>query len=286
MAAPLLVVDTPSMLYRAFFALPKSIEGTDGQPVNALLGTANLVLREVAEHAPRAVVLCFGAEAAHYRVELYSGYHADRPEMPEPLERQWQVSGEFFSAFGWRIEQHETLEADDLLGSLAETETAAGGTTLIMTGDRDMFQCVNESVTVLYPTKGVQGMEAIGPAGVRERYRIDPAQVPDFIALRGDPSDGIPGAKGIGEKTAADLLHKYGSLDEILEKALEQSTPRIRCALRDDREQILAYREMATLQDAEVDRSPDGPTDWAAAADAAERLGMNWLAERLRETAG
>ena len=195
MAAPLLVVDTPSMLYRAFFALPKSIKGADGQPVNALLGTANLVLREVAEHGPRAVVLCFGAEAAHYRVELYSGYHADRPEMPELLERQWEVSGEFFSAFGWRIEQHETLEADDLLGSLAEAETAAGGTTLIMTGDRDMFQCVNESVTVLYPTKGVQGMEAIGPAGVRERYGIDPAQVPDFIALRGDPSDGIPGRR-------------------------------------------------------------------------------------------
>ena len=110
--------------------------------------------------------------------------------------------------------------------------------------------------------------------------------MPDFIALRGDPSDGIPGAKGIGEKTAADLLRKYGSLDEILEKALEQSTPRIRGALRDDREQILAYREMATLQDAEVDRPPDAPTDWAAAADAAERLGMNRLAERLRETAG
>jgi 5'-3' exonuclease len=280
---PLLVVDAPSMLYRAFFALPKSIKGADGRPVNALLGTANLVIREVIEYRPRAVVLCFGAEAAHYRVELYSGYHADRPEMPELLVPQWEASPEFFSAFGWLVAEHETLEADDLLGTLAAAETEAGGTTLLLTGDRDMFQCASESVTVLYPAKGVRGMEAIGPAQVRDRYGIDPAQVPDFIALRGDPSDGIPGAKGIGEKTAADLLRRYGSLDEVLAKALEQSTPRIRGVLRDDREQILAYREMATLQDAGVDRPPDAPTDWAGGADAAERLGMNQLAGRIRE---
>jgi 5'-3' exonuclease len=253
---PLLVVDAPSMLYRAFFALPKSIKGADGRPVNALLGTANLVIREVIEYRPRAVVLCFGAEAAHYRVELYSGYHADRPEMPELLVPQWEASPEFFSAFGWLVAEHETLEADDLLGTLAAAETEAGGTTLLLTGDRDMFQCASESVTVLYPAKGVRGMEAIGPAQVRDRYGIDPAQVPDFIALRGD---------------------------EVLAKALEQSTPRIRGVLRDDREQILAYREMATLQDAGVDRPPDAPTDWAGGADAAERLGMNQLAGRIRE---
>jgi DNA polymerase-1 len=286
MAAPLLVVDTPSMLYRAFFALPKTIKGAGGEPVNALLGTANLVLREVAEYAPRAVVLCFGAEAAHYRVELYSGYHADRPEMPDLLEPQWAASHEFFSAFGWQIAEHETLEADDLLGSFADAETAAGGTTLIMTGDRDMFQCASDAVTVLYPAKGVQGMEPIGPDEVRRRYGIDPEQVPDFIALRGDPSDGIPGAKGIGEKTAGELLRRYGTLDGVLEHAIEQSTPRIRGVLRDDRDALLDYREMARLQDAGVSRPPDSETDWKAAGDAAERFGMNRLAERLREMAG
>jgi len=272
MAAPLLVVDTPSMLYRAFFALPKSIKGADGQPVNALLGTANLVLREVAEHGPRAVVLCFGAEAAHYRVELYSGYHADRPEMPELLERQWEVSGEFFSAFGWRIAQHETLEADDLLGSLAEAETAAGGTTLIMTGDRDMFQCVNESVTVLYPTKGVQGMEAIGPAGVRERYGIDPAQVPDFIALRGDPSDRIPGAPGFGPKKAADLLHQYGSLEEAIAAGRFSAIA----------EELRLYRRIASL-DASAPLPPlkDQTPTWAEASSLLSSWGMNAVAERV-----
>ena len=154
-----------------------------------------------------------------------------------------------------------------------------------MTGDRDMFQCASANVTVLYASTGVRGTEPVGPAEVRARYGIDPEQVPDFIALRGDPSDGIPGAKGIGEKTAADLLRRYGTLDGILEHALEQSTPRIRGALRDNRDQLLAYREMARLQDAGVTRPPDAPTDWGAAAAAAERFGMNRLAERLREAA-
>lgn len=283
MAGPLLVVDAPSMLYRAFFALPKSIEGAGGRPVNALLGTANLVVREVAEHDPRAVVLCFGAEAAHYRVELHAGYHADRPEMPEQLRLQWAESRDFFTAFGWLVIEHETLEADDLLGTLAAAETAAGGRTLLLTGDRDMFQCVDDSVTVLFPTRGARGMEPIGPAEVRARYGIDPAQVPDFIALRGDPSDGIPGARGIGEKTASDLLRRYGDLDGVLEHALEQATPRIRGALHDGRDELLAFREMARLQDAGVARPPDAATDWRAGGGAAERLGMNALAKRLRQ---
>jgi 5'-3' exonuclease len=285
MASPLLVVDAPSMLYRAFYGLPKSIKGAGGRPVNALLGTANLVLREVELHSPRAVVLCFGAEAAKYRVALYSGYHADRPEMPELLVPQWEASHELFSRFGWLIVEHADLEADDLLGSLASVETAAGGTTLIMTGDRDMFQCANNSVTILYASTGTRGTDSIGPAEVRERYGIGPEQVPDFIALRGDPSDGIPGAKGIGEKTARDLLNEYGSLDELLDHALEQPTPRLRGALHDGRDELLAYREMATLQDAGVERPPDAPTDWAAASEAAAEHGMNKLAERLAEQA-
>lgn len=285
MGSPLLVVDAPSTLYRAFYALPKSIKGADGRPVNALLGTANLVLREVELHSPRAVVLCFGAEAAKYRVELYSGYHADRPEMPELLIPQWEASRDFFTRFGWLVTEHADLEADDLLGSLAHVETDAGGTTLIMTGDRDMYQCVDDAVSVLYASTGTRGTELVGPAEVRERYGIGPEQVPDFIALRGDPSDGIPGAKGIGEKTARELLNRYGTLDELLDHALEQRTPRIRGALHDGREQLLAYRQMATLQDAGVTRPPDAPTDWDAASKAAADYGMNRLAERLAELA-
>ncbi len=154
MSAPLLAVDAPSLLYRAFYALPKTITTPGGQPVNALLGTANLVLWAVEKYAPRAVVLCFGAEAATYRVELYPGYHSDRPEVPDELVPQFADCGAFFGAFGWGIESHDTLEADDLLGSFASVESAAGGETLLYTGDRDMFQCVCDRVSVVYARGG------------------------------------------------------------------------------------------------------------------------------------
>src|SRR3954468_20011488 len=115
MPGPLLAIDGPSLLYRAFYALPKSITGPQGWPVNALLGTANLVLRAVEDHLPRAVVLCFGIDAAVHRVELFEGYHADRPPVPDELEPQFEDAGAFFGAFGWRCIGSDTHEADDLL---------------------------------------------------------------------------------------------------------------------------------------------------------------------------
>ena len=160
-------------------------------------------------------MLCFGEEAAHYRVELYPTYHGDRIEMPEELVRQWGDAAAFFGAFSWIVLRHATLEADDLLGGLAEVEADAGGQALLFTGDRDMFQCVSDAVTVLWPA-GKGETEPIGPAEVRKRYGVRPDQVPDFIALRGDPSDGLPGAKGIGEKTARELLNEHDTLDALL----------------------------------------------------------------------
>jgi len=147
--APLLAVDAPSLLYRAFFALPDSIKDAEGRPVNALLGTANLLLQAVEEHRPRAVVLCFGAEAATYRTDAFSGYHADRPPMPGDLRHQWEQARGFFGAFGWSHRDAGDLEADDLLGTLAGLEREAGGAALLFTGDRDMFQCVDAQVAVL-----------------------------------------------------------------------------------------------------------------------------------------
>jgi len=282
--APLLAVDGPSLLYRAFHALPDSIRGSDGQPVNALLGTANLVLQAVERHSPRAVVFCFGAEAAGYRVELFPPYHADRPEMPADLQPQWADARAFFGAFGWSFEWDERLEADDLLGSLATIEEAAGGTALLFTGDRDMFQCVSDAVTVLFPAGAKTGPLEIGPAGVRERYGIEPAQVPDFIALRGDPSDSLPGAKGIGEKTARELLREHGSLEELLSATRRVTSglrPRIAQTLRDQAPELRVFREIATLHHVELDRPPDAPLDTQGAARAARERGMNRLAERL-----
>ena len=280
-AGPLLAVDAPSLLYRAFFALPDSIKGTDGKPVNALLGTANLVLREIEVHEPRAVVLCFGAEAAAYRVELLDSYHADRPEMPEDLVHQWVDAPDFFGDFGWEVVTHETLEADDLLGTYARLETEAGGTALLFTGDRDMFQCASESVTVLYARTGGKGAEVVDAAAVEKKYGIGPELVPDFIALRGDPSDGIPGAKGVGEKTAAELLRKHGSLDGVLEAAIAETRPKLRASLLGSAEELRAYKDIATLRDGEVKRPADRETDRAGAGAAARKRGMNRLGDRL-----
>lgn len=282
-SGPLLVVDAPSLLYRAFYALPSSIKGSDGRPVNALLGATNLILREVELHEPRAVALCFGPDAATYRVELYSGYHAKRPEVPDDLAPQFAAARGFFEAFGWTVADHDSLEADDLLGSFAKLETKAGGTTLIFTGDRDMFQCAGEAVTVLYVRTGGRGAEEVTPKEVVKRYGIGPELVPDFIALRGDPSDGLPGAKGIGEKTAADLLRRHGSLEAVLDAALREGTPRLRGALHGAREELLAFKDIATLRDAGVRRPRSKRTDYRRAAKAARERGMGHLADRLAE---
>jgi DNA polymerase-1 len=274
------------MLFRAFYALPTSIKGADGQPVNALLGAANLILREVEEHDPRAVVLCFGPDAAEYRVELYPDYHAEREAaFPDELGPQWEDAADFYTAFGWILANHDSLEADDLLGAYARAETEAGGSTLVMTGDRDLFQCAGERVQVLYVSTGKQGGQLVGPAEVRQRYGVEPEQVPDFIALRGDPSDGLPGAKGIGEKTAAELLQRHGTLEATLEGAVRESKPSVRSALMAAPDELRAFKEIATLQEVAVELPPDSPTDYAGAAAAASERGMSALAKRLEERA-
>jgi DNA polymerase-1 len=273
------------MLFRAFHALPKTIVGPDGNPVNALLGAANLILREVEAHRPRAVVLCFGPDAASYRTELFPAYHRDRDEMPDQLSPQWADSRAFFESFGWTVAVSDSLEADDLLGTYARLEAEAGGRALLLTGDRDMYQCASDQVTVLYVRTGNKGAEEVGPEEVRSRYGIGPELVPDFIALRGDPSDGIPGAKGVGEKTAAELLRRHGSLESLLDNAIREPRPKLRGALLDSRDELLAFKDIATLRDAGVERLPDHPTDWKGAAEAARARGMKRLAERL-ETAG
>jgi 5'-3' exonuclease len=274
-ARPLLVVDSPSLLYRAFYALPKSITDADGQPVNALLGSINIVLREIELHDPRAVVMCFGIDAAEYRVELFGDYHADRPPMPDELSPQWEKAPALYEALGWYVAQSDDHEADDLLGSYAAVETEAGGDTLILTGDRDMFQCVGDHVKVLYVRTGSKGAQEVDAAEVKTRYGIPPELVPDFIALRGDPSDGIPGAKGVGEKTAASLLNRHGSLEGALTGKL--------AAVADE---LRSFKEMASLRQLDVERPEDRATDRAGGADAVREHGMTRLAERLASSPG
>ena len=280
---PLLLADVPWLLYRAFFSLPKSITDAEGRPVNALLGTVNALLNAAEICQPRAVVACFGAEQAAYRVELYPPYHAHRDPMPAELAAQWQRAPALLASLGWTVSDSEELEADDVMGSLAALEAKAGGRALLLTGDRDMFQAVNEQVAILELKKGATPIE-VGPDEVRERYGIDPALVPDFIALRGDPSDGLPGAPGIGAKTAAELLRKHGSLEDILAAAENPDStlrPRHAATLAHHADLLRTFKQVATLVPIDVKPPSDTPTDFAGGALEAKKLGMEGLAARL-----
>jgi 5'-3' exonuclease len=281
MPGPLLAIDGPFVLYRSFYALPDSITGSGNRPINALLGAVNLILRIAADRSPRAVMICFGAEAAKYRVQLYPKYHAERPPVPDALAWQFDRAPQLFDAFGWSSMSSEELEADDLLGALATAEADAGGKALIMTGDRDMYQCASDRISVVFLKQGTSGFEEVDPDGVVSRYGIPPRLVPDFIALRGDPSDGLPGAPGIGAKTAAALLQRHGSLEATIAGA-QQERPRIAASLAEGAEELRAFRAIATLHRADVERPADRPTDLDGGAKAARGLGMNRLAERLQ----
>ena len=301
MAPALLIADVPWLLYRSFFALPKSIVDAEGRPVNALLGTVNAVLSLIDSRLPargvRGVVACMGAEQADYRVRLYPAYHAHRDPMPAELSEQWQKAPALLQSLGWTFSTSPDLEADDVMFSFARVEEEGGGDALLMTGDRDLFGAVSEHVAVAALGKGADDAD-IGPAQVIERYGVPPELVPDFIALRGDPSDGLPGAPGIGAKTAAELLRRYGSLEDVLKEARSLAAtaalakravsgqegdmrPRAAAALRENEELVRSFKHIATLQRIDVRRPPDGPTDFAGGARVAQEMGMRRLAERL-----
>jgi 5'-3' exonuclease len=298
MGAPLLIADVPWLLYRSFFALPSSIVDGHGRPVNALLGTINALLGVIDARPPgrrpRTVVACLGAEQADYRVRSYPPYHAHREPMPAELAAQWELAPQLLASLGWTVSTSTQLEADDVMYSFAREEEASGGRALLLTGDRDLFAAVSERVAVLELRKRGEAVE-LGPADVRKRYGVDPRLVPDFIALRGDPSDGLPGAPGIGPKTAAELLRRYGSLEGALEAAHTLAEvivrgdgamrPRTAASLRENEQLLRTFKQIATLQRIEVARPRDRPTDFAGGARSARELGMRRLAERLERMA-
>ena len=271
MSRPLLVVDGDSFAHRSYHALPKTIRRRGNKGAGAIVGFTNFLLRLYEQERPRAVLIAWDTlEAPTYRHEAFVDYQSGR-DFDAELVDQLEVLPQFVIACGFAYAKAPGYEADDFLAAAVAREERRGGTVIVATGDRDSYQLASAKTTILQPLGGGQ-MARIGPAEVRERYGVDPRQVPDFIALRGDPSDMLPGARGVGPKGAAALLHKYGSLES---------------ALRDGRfptqaAELRLYRSIATM-----DKSAPLPPlrnhipTWDKAAALARQWELNRLSERL-----
>ena len=275
-AAPLLVVDGDSFAHRAFHALPRSIRRADGGPGNLLTGLVSMLLRLWGAERPRAVFVGWDTLfVPTYRHEELPAYQAGREFDPELLE-QLDLAPGLLASTGIVCAKAAGYEADDFLAAAVASERARGGTSLVATSDRDAFQLAADDVTILQPVRGVSELARIGPAEVRERYGVDPVQVPDFIALRGDPSDKIPGARGVGAKTAASLLAQHKTLDALLEAG----------RFSQEADVLRTFRHVATLDPTvPIPALPDLQPNWRAGAAAADALGLGRLAGRLEEAA-
>src|SRR4051795_3244297 len=270
---PLLVVDGDSFAHRAYHAIPSAaFRRSDGKAGNALGGVGNMLVTLWQAEQPRAVVVAWDTlEVPTYRHEALAGYQGGR-EFEDAILEQLQLLPDLVRSFGFVAAKGAGFEADDFLAAAAKQEEARGGTALVATSDRDAFQLASERTMILQPVRGVSELARIGPAEVRERYGVDPAQVPDFIALRGDPSDKIPGARGVGPKTAANLLAQYGTLEAMLEDGRFEVQA----------EELRLYRRMATL-DASAPLPPldDQTPNWTGASSFLRQLGMNAQADRI-----
>ena len=270
---PLLVMDGDSFTHRAYHALPKSMRRQDGGPGNALIGFTNMLLRLWHDERPRMVLAAWDTlDVPTYRHKALEAYQSGRVFEAELLE-QLDLLPDLVRSAGFACAKEPGYEADDFLAAAATQEEEHSGAALVATSDRDAFQLVTAHVTVLQPARGVPPTR-IGPDEVRERYGVDPAQVADFIALRGDPSDKIPGARGIGAKRATELLAQYGSLDAMLEQG----------RFATEAEALRLYRRIATMdRTAPLPPLPDVAPDWETAAAHARVLGLEQVARRFEE---
>ena len=277
LSRPLLVVDGDSFAHRAYHALPKTIRRKGNKGAGAIVGFANFLIRLYESESPRAVLVGWDTlSAPTYRQKLLPAYQSGRHFDKELIE-QLDILPEFVLACGFANAKASGYEADDFLAAaVAREEKRRGGRTVVASGDRDAFQLASGNTTILHPVRAGE-MARIGPAEVRERYGVDPKQVPDFIALRGDPSDRLPGARGVGPKGAAEILNRYATLDEAIAagRFLTQA------------ESLLLYKRIATM-DARAPLPAIGrqKPSWDKAAALAREWELNNLAERLDRLGG
>ncbi|HET8919614.1 MAG TPA: 5'-3' exonuclease [Xanthobacteraceae bacterium] len=272
---PLLVIYGDSFAHRAYHALPKNILRDGDRPAGAILGFANRLLQLYRTERPRAVLVGWDTlEAATYRHDAFAAYQSGR-EFDDDLVEQLALIPKFVVTCGFANAKRAGYEADDFLAAAASAEERRGGTALVASGDRDTFQLASARTTILYPVRAGE-MARIGPEQVRERYGVEPHQVPDFIALRGDPSDKLPGAPGVGALGAAALLRRYGSIDAILKAGRF-------ARIADD---LRLYRSIATMNKKAPLPSLAGQRPaFVKAAALARKWQLRQLATRLEEMA-
>jgi 5'-3' exonuclease len=299
----LLLLDTASLYFRAFFGVPDSMRAPDGTPVNAVRGLMDFISRLVGEYDPTHLACCWDDDwRPQWRVDLIPSYKAHRvvravpgprpdvEEVPDPLEAQIPVIQEVLAAYGIPVVGHAEMEADDVIGTLA---TGAGMPVDIVTGDRDLFQLVDDeaAVRVLYVARGVSKHERVDNAWVRGKYGVDARQYADLATLRGDASDGLPGVAGVGDKTAATLLNRFGTIEAIIEASLDPDSdmgpgPRGKIKAAADylavAPQVVAVRRDLDLGTLDLTR-PRTPVDHAAVVALDEKWDLGSSAVRLVE---
>ena len=273
MTRPLLVVDGDSFAHRAYHALPKSIRRKGDRGAGAIVGFASFLLRLYDAERPRAVLVGWDTLGAPtYRQKLFPAYQGGR-HFDDELVEQLDALPQLVAACGFANAKAAGYEADDFLAAGVAAEERRGGWALVASGDRDSFQLASDRTTILFPVKAGE-LARLGPAEVRARYGVEPRQVPDFIALRGDPSDGLPGARGIGPKRAAALLHKYPTLEDAFADG----------QLASQAEQLRIYRRIATMDSTAPLLALDDITpSWGKAAALARDWDLGRLAQRFDE---
>ncbi len=253
--AELFLVDGNNLAYRAYFALPEELATSEGFPTNALLGFVNMLFKLLVDYKPRGVAVAWDTRPVH-RLEVAEEYKAERRPMPDLLREQFPYFRPIVEAFGYRNLEFEGWEADDVIATLATRADEAGVKTCVVSTDRDAFQLCSENVCLMMTPRGVADVQVYTPERVEARYGVSPEQVPDFIGLKGDTSDNIPGVPGIGDKTAGQLIGQFGSLEAVIEHA-DELTPARAKAIREHAEQARQSKLLATMRrDLEIDFDP------------------------------
>lgn len=282
-----LLLDGHSLAFRAFFALPDTLVTSSGQVTNAVYGFTAMLIKLLADERPQGVVVCFDKGVPQFRVDRYAGYKAGRAETPDLFRQQLPLIREVLQALQIPMLEREGYEADDLLATLTRRCREQGCEIIIVTGDRDILQLVGDGVAVIMTRRGISDVIRYDAATVFERYGVTPAQWTDFVALKGETSDNLPGVPGVGDKTAAQLINKYGDIEQVIAHA-EELTPKLRGAIKERAEQVRINKELGRLlDDVSLDIDPAQfhlePWDDEAVRALFASLEFRSLHERLKE---